>query len=476
MASEQYILGVVGVNLAAFLADTSDLSTIRGGGLLLLDGVDWIEAHLKHIAPGSTTISRGASEGLFLLPVGADGAALRDQVDAYLKCHSKLRHATFVVDVEVLHGKDDFPRAREMLRAKNRWRQMQSPSLAIPFVDPGAVGGQPCEENAIRPAAPGKDLSPSVQVRKDYGRDRKQGIYAHLTGLSGLPPFATEFNTIAADIKRGNLDNKMAVVYFDGNAFGKLQKDQPTPQAAQDFDTDLRNMRQGFLKQILQEMILLPDFFNGDTLRFETLLWGGDEMMFVLPAWRGWWFLQRFFEISSGWQYPTDTPEGTRLHHAAGLVFCNHKAPIARISHLAKELADYVKTALGDEGKRHQSGLAYLTLESFDGIGSDITDYLQRKLLPKMSAKESWWLPADLMTLWAARAPEVLLNFPKRRAHRAALELSRGGNYDKVAFEAGLAPELLSALEEIAAALPDPTLLPLHLALLWDYLDNREQE
>lgn len=471
MASEQYILGVVGVNLAAFLEDTSDLSTIRGGGLLLLDGVNWIEAHLKHIKPDTITISRGASEGLFLLPVGDDGAALRDQVDAYLKHHPQLRHATFVVDVEVLHGEDDFPRAREMLHAKNRWRQIQSPSLAIPFVDPSTVGGQPCEENAIRPAARGKTLSPSVQVRKDYGRDRKKKIYTDLTGLTDLPPFATEFNTIAADANRGNLDNKMAVVYFDGNAFGNLQKKQPTPQAAQDFDTDLRNKRQDFLRQILQEMILLPDFFNRDTLRFETLLWGGDEMMFVLPAWRGWWFLQRFFEISAEWKY-----KNTRLHHAAGLVFCNHKAPIARISHLAKELAQYVKDALGPKGKENQSGLAYLTLESFDGIGSDITDYLQRKLLPKMSAKESWWLPADLMTRWAARAPEILLNFPKRRAHRAALEISRVGNYVQDAFEAGLAPELLSALKEMAAALPDPSLLPLHLALLWDYLDNREQE
>ena len=148
----QHLLSMAGVNLAAILDDTSDLSTIRGSGLLLLDAVQRTEDELKSLAPGAETISRGASEGLFLLPAGVNAEDVRDRLDQGLKGDTELQHATFVVDVEAMAGNGDFKRAKEVVKARNRWRQMQAPSLAIPR----PTGLAPCQDCAVRPAAVGK--------------------------------------------------------------------------------------------------------------------------------------------------------------------------------------------------------------------------------------------------------------------------------------------------------------------------------
>jgi hypothetical protein len=49
-------------------------------------------------------------------------------------------------------------------------------------------------------------------------------------------------------------------------------------------------------------------------LRFETLLWGGDELVWVVPAWQGWWTLDFFFRKARRWEY-----NNIPLKHAAGL-------------------------------------------------------------------------------------------------------------------------------------------------------------
>jgi hypothetical protein len=59
----EYYLRLEGVNLANFVYDTQDLSTVRGGSLILLDGVKWLEAHAKTVSGVSKfqRISTGAS-------------------------------------------------------------------------------------------------------------------------------------------------------------------------------------------------------------------------------------------------------------------------------------------------------------------------------------------------------------------------------------------------------------------------------
>jgi hypothetical protein len=201
-----WYLRVEGVNLKHFVYDTNDLSTIRGGGLLLLDAMDDIRKHF-----GLDAISTGASSGLFTLrSVDAEGARhMRDRVTEYLDRDAKWRHATFVVDVL---KDNDFNIAREGLLALNRWRQMRSPTLAVPS-DQAATDACACDR--VRPAAgPGRQardsgqknegrISRSVSVRRGYGVDNKRrAFYAERAGIDeqDLPYFVNDFDELTKNI------------------------------------------------------------------------------------------------------------------------------------------------------------------------------------------------------------------------------------------------------------------------------------
>ncbi|MGH8499011.1 MAG: hypothetical protein ACRERV_09430 [Methylococcales bacterium] len=117
-----------------------------------------------------------------------------------------------------------------------------------------------------------------------------------------------------------------------------------------------------------------------EVIRFETLLWGGDEMLFVLPAWLGFEFLQYFFEHSSRWA----CVGGERLTHSAGLVFCHAKSPIHRIRKLAQSLADSMKVVLGEH--RKQNVWDYIVLESIDYPGdNNISEFNKTRFGPLAS-------------------------------------------------------------------------------------------
>lgn len=482
----QYILSMAGVNLAAVLDDTSDLSTIRGGGLLLLDAVKQVEKQLETWAPGALTVSKGASSGLFLLPecTASDAESLTGKVRLFLREHPQLRHFTFAVDMAPMPSEKDFRHAKETVLAKNHWRQMQAPSLAIP--QPTGLG--PCFETGIRPAEPSKNqkrksgriLSESFRQRRLFGVTQKQKFYKQWTDLPKLPGFAKDFAGIAKDapVGLGGLEAKMAVVYMDGNSFGDIERSANTPGELQKFDTDLRNLRKEFLTTLLRDLSGKRNddsWYRHKRLRFETLLWGGDEMMFVMPAWQGWWFLQNFFEVSKDWKYTDEQGKVTALHHAAGLVFCHHKAPIARIRKLAHDLADHVKDLLGPH-KKATSGMAYLVLESYDSLGSSLESFLGETLLQfnGQDKHKQWWLCAENLSAFTKNAHK-LLDFPKGRVYRAARQVAETGGYDDKPVFAGLEKDVVSAWKSLAEALPEPKLLPLHLALLWDYLPESKQ-
>jgi len=88
--------------------------------------------------------------------------------------------------------------------------------------------------------------------------------------------------------------------------------------------------------------------------RFELLQWGGDELLFVVPAWLGLPVLQQFFRQVYTWR---DKP----LTHSAGMVLCPRKTPIARAQKLAEELTDWCKLH-----SRKEDLYATLILESID--------------------------------------------------------------------------------------------------------------
>jgi len=384
-----HYLRVEGVNLSAFVFDTRDLSTNRGGSLLLLDAIPVVKAALERtLGAGKVEVlSQGASSGLF--------GFVSDQPDTALKAVREVlakkqwQHATFVVD---LVEKSDFSAAREQLIAANRWRQMQSSSLAVPPAASSVDWSQPaCDLDGLRPVGTStlrkKKLSDNTSARREYGREQKQNFYKKITRLNGLPTFAHDFESIAVDSEP--LNGKLAVFYADGNGFGGIQTKHCTGEESQKkWDDLVRGRREAFLKAFLEEEVGLKDAASLDKdspwrgvqpgekdkddecLRFETLLWGGDEFLFVMPAALGWRFAAFFFEQMKELEFADET-----LTHAAALVFCQHHSPIHRIQHLAKdqiaEFAKGLKDAAGKPIGRERDSLMVVALESFDHLGTE---------------------------------------------------------------------------------------------------------
>ncbi|MCI5126417.1 MAG: hypothetical protein D3925_18550, partial [Candidatus Electrothrix sp. AR5] len=451
-----YYLRVEGVNLSNFVMDTNDLSTVRGGSLMLLRAMDQVEeviqkALIKSFAPVSTgnveeilaqlqteltdtleqlqtehrqlkkgklkkrekktqekqidrkekaarkyekasrkaltefTITKGASWGLFQLEITEQEALdIKKDVGVALN-RGGYEHATFVVDLLEDKG-GGYQLNRDKVQALNRWQQMQAPSVAVPGFDPQCSGV--CDFDKIRPGREqnwlkkeGKDyISRSVDRRREFGRENRQKFYEAETGIKGLE-FTNEFSQISSKPPEGvnqSLNGKIAFVYIDGNGFGNLQKASGNAQKQREFDTGTRNGRKEVLEESLVRIKDDPDWLwydkneRVDRIRLETLLWGGDEIIWVVPAWQGWWLLKTFYELAEEY---LNANRSKPLKHAAGLVFCHHNAPIKPIEALAKDLADgFAKK------DRDKNLIAYQVLESFDHAGTDLAGFRKKQL------------------------------------------------------------------------------------------------
>jgi len=161
------------------------------------------------------------------------------------------KHATVMVEVHKPGDEDEkFQDIREKLLAKVRWRQMESPSIAFPtkVEEPvevekkdGKISRYVCELDLVRPAAERSEykiqgekraVSCSSYARYKYGVwGKSDQWYEDVTGLKDLPLFTHHFHEIADDIAQEQkelslLEGKMAVIYLDGNHFGKLQREK----------------------------------------------------------------------------------------------------------------------------------------------------------------------------------------------------------------------------------------------------------
>lgn len=437
------LLRVEAVNLAYSIEDTEQLSTRRGGGLLLLEAVRSIASEYKHCLE---PISTGASAGLFRVKIEEVGCCAADcakKVGDYLAKDPLYKHATFMV--VTADGK--FEVAKEKLLASIHWDQMQSLSFATPGLN-AATGDYPvCTFDEVRPAHtqvevkrgdPERvifpDVSNSVQMRHDYGRIKKQARknrrdikgyekYEHIKGfyeeelgsefpfiipwkgmstylkclyepdLEGklpCPPelvyliYTQHFEDLAKPLPPGiepkELNGKMAVFYADGNKFGRIDRGCKSHEKLKEWDDYIKDQRRKLLAEIVARAYQYDHWKTSQAgkVRLEILLWGGDELIFVVPGWCGMEFAQLFFEATQYMEYVLPPDEDNKpddkpmpLTHACGMVFCHHQAPISGITRLAKKLAEKVKRS----AKQTQvNALNWMVLESFDHAQADLDD------------------------------------------------------------------------------------------------------
>jgi hypothetical protein len=387
----KYYIHIEAFNMDAFIQDTNDLSTIRGSGLLLLDIIDEISKNFKMLKPVST----GASKGLFSFEAkqNNDAKEIVNKIKGFLADPPNddfkgLRYATFLVDY--VPAEADFQKDKEILQTFVRWEQYKNPTIVVPEIN-AAKNVLPCHENRMLPGIR-KDkkknetvyVSESVKLRRQYGRKAKHTFYQKQLEKNGFQ-LEAEFVKEFEELTKGKnvLANKMAVIYADGNRFSNIQLDCcKTQDDYIKFDEQIKNYRAEALKNLIDRMLSDPSYQNNGKLRLETLLWGGDEFIWVVPAWKGFETLKLFYEISESWCYQTQE-ENIPLKHASGIVFCNYKAPIHAITKLCKEIAEEAKAC-----NREINLFQYLVLESFDHIGQSLENY-RKKQFPVPDAQLS---------------------------------------------------------------------------------------
>ncbi|MGH6815278.1 MAG: Cas10/Cmr2 second palm domain-containing protein, partial [Hyphomicrobiaceae bacterium] len=325
---------------------------------------------------------------------GLDPAAVEKEARAAWRTPGQLpgtapfAHLRFVTGLVELKGDEKLALAGAQAAA--RFRQLQSSGPRRP---PPSKADAVCAIDRRRPAdtkiwvkktvdpadrASGEDedssysarieVSSSVAARRHYGRWARQRFYpAELRDetAAGLG-FADSLHDIVArppDNTPLALRTKIAVFYADGNKFGSIRKAlaQKKKSAFAAWGTFSQRLVEQQREKLLKPLVakFREKTGNGSTelkrfamvnrerrklpaylLRLETLLWGGDEVTFVVPSWLGWWLAREFFRLTKGWHI-----EDHPLTFSAGLVFTSYKTPIRDARELARTLADIAKAA-----------------------------------------------------------------------------------------------------------------------------------
>jgi hypothetical protein len=209
-------------------------------------------------------------------------------------------------------------------------------------------------------------------------------------------------------------------------------------------------------------------------LRFEPLLWGGDDVTFALPAWRLLDCLAGLFETTAGWE-----AEGRPLRFTGGAVIAAHKAPVRRLRELAREAVELSKAGGARGGVTidvfesvapPEDGLAAHRARAFGGSGSPAALAFPAERL------------GGLVTALARLRVEAGRSLPSRSSLMDIVALAEAAGPAEA--DAVIARELVRLARALEAGAPEigdlrlpalqgvgrPAALDLRLALaLWDY-------
>jgi|GEM_PF-2528000 len=416
----QYLL-IEGINLYDNMLDTDQLSIIRGTSFLYKHTVENISSHFEDdLIP----ISTGASSGLFLIKNDVSVTALMDSLNKFLQT-PPYHLLPFAIESCVA---GTCRQAKTQLTAQLRLHQLQQLTIKPDISDTGTpLSNLPCELTGYRIRAknsslkvqtgvqkPDRYVCASANTRYQYGREARHDFYSSLVSSCTAEKLRKDYD-FCADIEALALDpsgisaeqsgrkvypklsDKIALIYIDGNQFGRRQRDYvenfdlstmgstdplnaiPDAAAQRHFDQRLQAVRNGFLDSAIKWLMederrtgFAPLEGQKKLLRLETLQWGGDETLIVLPAWHGMAFIQHFFS----WDWSFDGLE-TPLTHAAGVVFCHSKAPIRIIQRIARSLAENIKTQANG---RRVDRWDYMVLESIDyPTRDDVNSYFMQR-------------------------------------------------------------------------------------------------
>lgn len=468
--AENYYIKVEAVNIYGHISDTNQISIVRGGSYLLKSAIEDIAKNCD-FSPSLKELSSGASVGVFLVLDDVEG--IKQKIINFLNEHNDYKHFTFVVSDT--HNSSYLNALNELINKgrKQQLRQLsESPDdneFTTGHLKPSSVGGLRVGANQQRMADGIAMHSELDACRFSHGKKLRQAFYqseiekltkpdnpaANLAKPAMVEDcneplkidslnFTDNLKDLASHTKFNNLNNKMAVIYFDGNNFSHIQQayihskvnsDGLSEEDAQiEFDVLIKSYRRMFLYELLKFFEVNKNaanhgdyFFECDgqlQARLETLIWGGDEILLVVPAWLGMDVLQLFYRVSQDWKIGEN-----RLTHAGGIVFTQCNSPINKIQSLAIELADSIKNSGDSIVGRRQNYYDYLVLESIDYPTEALNDFFKTKYdhdphNNSLSRARQYLKPSALA--W----DDVQADLPKSQFHRFVQEAVAGSFHD----------------------------------------------
>ena len=203
-----------------------------------------------------------------------------------------------------------------------------------------------------------------------------------------------------------SVKTKIAVLYADGNKFTQIRaalaaEGEGVVQAQKLFSSRLRTLqRDHLLPALLRPLIAardaqaldeddpeladrierrraraaLTDECGEARLRLETLMWGGDEILIVAPAWLGLELARAFMDEVNNDRWAIG---GHRQTFSAGLVIGSYKTPIRTLKQAARGLCDDVVKAAGAV---HANKMSVEVFESVEPPGDGIASHRARLL------------------------------------------------------------------------------------------------
>lgn len=342
---QKYLLGISAVNLYAVFSQSDNISMFRGASLTLREAAKLPDAVFSDASVTSEPVSIGASEGVYLITGEETNlSALLVNVKEHLAAN--YLGYTFVTDTVPLNG--DYNTAKTHLKNRLGRLQQKQTRVSLQFSDTSTV----CELTHILPGettepvqGEKRTVSTIAATRFKKGRDEKQSFYENELKTLGIPferklTFTNDLIALSENKEYRRLDGKLAYIYLDGNKFRAIQKESvDSVKTQQDFDNAMQTLRGQLLDELLSWCANDPDWQTPKgEIRLETLLWGGDEILFVVPAWKALDTTAKIFDITRNWQF-----NGYPLTHAVGVLFCKNSMPVFRMRQVAQKLADEQK-------------------------------------------------------------------------------------------------------------------------------------
>ena len=469
------LIKVEAVNIYGFAYDSLDLSSVRGGSLLLLEMPRkfklWIKDYYKKDAE---SIAEGASMGTFRLE-GPNLKEFKERAKSWLA--EAYPYATIALAAVDTKAGWDYLDLEARLSTEIRLAQMESFSFGGLSQ---LVGTEICRHDLVRPARL-DGMSPSTFAKREAGKDAKQNFLHEHAGIEQAAEwtYTNDLTELSRWERASLLDGKIALFYADGNHFGSHLRDSLSGKKVSGnelqvpivrrFSEELHENRKKFLVNLLHSTTGSKRWLTSDgKRRLELLLWGGDEVMVAVPAWCGWEVAQIFMNTMSGKSFKAGKT-GFALKHGMGLVFAHHKAPIHELVKLVKKLAE-------DESKqdRKTDRLSYLVLESFDHVGEDLERFRELRC-PDEDTRKDFTLSAEgaaLEKISATLRELKTYEFPRRKVYQAVIGLSEGKPWSQIEKEITNSldktqEDLLKNWQKLTGG---ESASWYHLADLWDYV------